>query len=124
MASNLRDVFLNPSNDWGNTINIHDGPTYYFEKHHLMSGKGWGETYHKQRFKVLYIEKGLGKLVLDSKMRGNKESIDLSDGVSVTILPLDKYSIECYQDLTIFETGTMKKVNDTFLATKNGELVL
>lgn len=110
----LKGLLLNKSFDWGQTICIHNGPTYYFDKHYVMSGKSWPKKKYTQSFKTLYVEKGHGTLFYNSKLKNISKNIELEPGVSINILPNDIFSLECTQDLFIFETGTMRK-NDEVL---------
>lgn len=105
MDKNLKDVFLSPSHNWGNTIDIFNGSTFYFQRHDIMSGHKLNVENDKV-FKVIYIQKGLGTIKVDSKLKSSAEKLDIEEGLSFNVLPFDKYEIECFQDATIFEVGT------------------
>lgn len=110
----LKGLLLNKSFDWGQTICIHNGPTYYFDKHIIMSSKSWPKRSYAQSFKTLYVDKGLGTLHYISKLKNITKTFELEPGFSISILPNDIFSIDCIQDLFIFETGTVRK-NDEVL---------
>ena len=107
-----RELFLNKACDWGQVICIHNGPSYYFDKYIIMSGKTTPKRSHSESFKTLYIEKGLGKLHYKSKLKNVTEAMEIQDGFKINILPNDIFSIECYQDIFMFETGTVRKKDE------------
>jgi hypothetical protein len=88
-----------------------------------MSGAKWRETFHKKRFKTFYIECGKGVIFVESQIKNEKLKYEVESGSIIKIFPTDKYQLEVYQDMEIFEVGTPIYINDTYEKNENGEFI-